>query len=51
MQSNDILGSVDVIQTEIPFLVIRYILFSNGLVGVDGAHTTGAAGVAFVMNI
>ena len=35
---------------EIPSLVLRMILLSNGFVGVDGAHTTYGAGSAFMMN-
>ena len=52
MRSNDlyILRSVAVFQMEIPSLVLRLILLSNGFVDVDGARTIGTAGAAFVIN-
>ena len=49
-RSNDKSEPVAVFQTWIPSLVIRSNLLSNGFVDVDGTRTTGADGVAFMMN-
>ena len=51
MRSNNLSGSVAFFQTEIPSLLLRSILLSNGFVDVDGAHTTGSPGAMFMMNI
>ena len=50
MRSNNVLVSVAVFQTEISSLVLRLILFTNGLVDVDGVRTTGAPVATFMTN-